>query len=87
MTNESGNAIDAGFLGLDGVGHKLERDGDMGVITLDSTAWPNVQGRFSARDLMEMAGQYAAMAAAIYADFGRDDPYAEGIRKEFTRNG
>lgn len=87
MTNDSGNAIDADILGLDGTGWKLERDGDLGVMTLDSTAWPNETGRFSAMDLLEIAGKCMALAVAITADCGVADPYAEGIRKEFTRNG
>ena len=85
MTNDSGNAIDADFLGLDGVGWKLSRDGDLGVMVMDSSAWPNETGRFSAADLVEIAGKCMAVAAAITADYGADDPYADGIRKAFTR--
>lgn len=85
MTNESGNLIDADFLGLDGVGWKLERDEDLGVMTLDSTAYPSETGRFTARDLFGIAAQCIAVAGQIVAAYGTGDPYSDEIRKVYTR--
>lgn len=85
MVNESGNLIDADFLGVYGTGFKLEPDGDLGVMTLDSTAWPNVTGRFSARDLFGIAAQCIAVAGQIVAAYGTEDPYSDEIRKVYTR--
>lgn len=85
MVNESGNLIDADFLGLYGTGFKLERDEDLGVMTLDSTAWPNVTDRFSARDLFGIAARCLAVAGQIVAAYGTEDPYEDEIRKVYTR--
>ena len=89
MTDEIGHPLNdvADFLGLYGTGVKIERDGDVGVIIMDSTSLGNAKGRFSARDLTGIAGRIMAVAAAITADYGDHDPYSEEIRKEFTRNG
>lgn len=85
MTNESGNKVEADFLDIDGKGLLIRRDGDQAVITLDSTAWPNVKGRFSARDLFGVAAQCIAVAGQIVAEFGTEDPYEDEIRATFTR--
>jgi hypothetical protein len=85
MTNESGNTIDADFLDIDGTGILIRQDGDVAVITLDSTAWPNESGRFSARDLFGIAAQCVAVAGHIVATYGTEDPYEEEVKARFTR--
>jgi hypothetical protein len=85
MTNESGNAIAADFLDIDGCGILIEADGDLAKITLDSTAWPNVTGRFSAQDLYGIMAKCAAVAGQIARTHGIADPYADEIKRLFTR--
>lgn len=89
MTNESGNLLagQADFLDIDGQGIKISLGsyGDLGEVTLDSTTWPHITGRFSARDLFGIAAQCVAVAGQIVAEFGVEDPYEDEIRKLYTR--
>jgi len=92
MTNESGNLLaeQADFLDIDGQGIRVKRSEfspDLAEITLDSTAYPNVTGRFSVNDLFGIAAQCIAVAGEIMRSGGQLDPYEEEIRARFTREG
>jgi len=88
MVGDSGSAIEADFLDIDGQGILIKPSGfspDLAEITLDSTAWPNVTGRFSVNDLFGIAAQCIAVAGEIIRVHGDLDPYEEGIRERYTR--